>query len=368
MRIRRSGMTGRVLLSAITAAALSFAATVAVARADPGDGISATGATIDKVGWWHEKNVVTETPATAVTVPPPPGVPAGTLAVGALNGEADRLLAIGILPEAVPGDTVSRFTLVIREAVPPAINVNSDAAKIVACPITSFWVGGENGTWATRPEFDCELAKAPGVRAADGTWTFDLLPIGQVWTDPAGTIAADGIVLVENVASPDGFQSVFTTEGAGALVISLESQNGQPGSEPSIDPPIESPIEGDTFDPGSFDSGSFDTGSAGDLELPEIGSVDVPVGGLPSPTVVGPDVAAPPLATAPTSQAGPNVLGNLPGGVALAVPLFLVLLSLLSIALGPAGEPATATRQGGVSRALAARVHTRSTIPSSEKP
>ncbi len=373
MRIRRSGLTGRVLLSATAAAALSFAATVAVARAEPGDGISATGATIDKVGWWHEKNVATETPVTAVTVPPPPGVPAGTLAVGALNGEADRLLAIGILPEAVPGDTVTRFTLSIKEAGPPAINANSDAAKIVACPITSFWVGGENGTWATRPEFDCELAKAPGVRAADGTWTFDLLPIGQVWTDPAGTIAADGIVLVEDVESPEGFQSVFATEGAGALVVAFESQGGQPSGEPSIDPPVETPIDGGSFDPGSFDSGSFDsgsfdTGSTGDLSIPEIGSVDVPVGGLPSPAAVGPDVAAPPLATAPTSQAGPNVLGNLPGGVALAVPLFLGLLTLLSIALGPAGEPATATRQGGVSRALAARVHTRSTVPSLEKP
>jgi len=359
------GLVARIVLSALGAAALSFAATGGAALAEAGDGISATGATVDKVGWWHEKNVATSTPAANVTVPPPPGVPAGTLAVGAINGEPDRLTAIGILPEAVPGDTVTRFTLTIKEAAPPALNANSAGAKIVACPITSFWVGGGNGTWATRPQYDCELAKAVGTRAADGTWTFDLLPIGAAWTDPAGTIAADGIVLVEDVAVPEAFQSVFATEGPGALVVALESISAEP---PSTEAPIEPSVDGSIG--GSTDGGSFGSGS-GSFELPEIGSSEVPVGGLPAPASAPPVTveSAPPLAIEPVVQTGPNVLGNLPSTLALAIPLFLALLGLLSFSLGPAGEPAAATRQRGVSRALAARTRPSPTItPSPEAP
>jgi len=346
------GLVARIVLSALGAAALSFAATGGAALAEAGDGISATGATVDKVGWWHEKNVATSTPAANVTVPPPPGVPAGTLAVGALNGEPDRLTAIGILPEAVPGDTITRFTLTIKEAAPPAVNANSAGAKIAACPITAFWVGGGNGTWDTRPQYDCELAKAVGTRAEDGTWTFDLLPIGAAWTDPAGTIAADGIVLVEDVAVPEAFQSVFATEGPGALVVALELISAEPPStEAPIEPSVDGSIDGSIG--GSTDGGSFGSGS-GSFELPEIGSSEVPVGGLPAPASA-PQVteqSSPPLAIV---QTGPNVLGNLPGGLALAIPLFLALFGLLSFSLGPAGEPVAATRQRGVSRALAAR-------------
>lgn len=347
VRIRRTGLPARILVSALGAAAVSFAATGGAARAEAGDGISATGATVDKVGWWHEKNVATETPAAIVTVPPPPGVPGGTLAVGAVNGDADRLTAIGILPDAVPGDTITSFTLTIKEAASPAVNANSTGAKIVACPITSFWVKAENGTWVTKPEFDCELAKAAGTRAASGTWSFNLLPIGEVWTDPAGTVTADGIVLVEDVDTPEAFQTVFATEGEGALVVSISSTPGEPPTtEPTVAPPFE-----DT-------GGSFDPGAAGGFEVPDLGFGSAPVGGLPAPAVTTPTTnaqAAPPTATTPVASSSPNVLGNLPGGLVLAVPLFLALLALLSFSLGPAGEPAVAGRQRGVSRALAAR-------------
>jgi len=345
VRVRRRGLPSRILISALGASALAFAFADGTARAEPGDGISATGATVDKVGWWHEKNVATETPAAIVTVPPPPGVPEGALAVGAVGGEPDRLTAIGILPDALPGDTITSFTLAIKEAGPPAANANTGEAKIVACPITAFWVPGTNGTWATKPEFDCDIAKATGTRADDGTWTFDLQPIGQAWTDPAGTITPDGIVLVEEVDAPDTFEAVFATEGEGALVVTLESTAGAP---PDTEP---SAIGGGT------DGGVVDAG-AGGFDLPDIGAGEVPVGGLPTPEASPPGTAAPdaaPVAGAPIASASPNVLGNLPGGLVVAVPAFLVLLALLSFSLGPAGEPAAATRQRGVSRALAAR-------------
>jgi hypothetical protein len=338
---------------AVAAATVAFTAVVliSVALAEAGDGISATGATVDKVGWWHEKNVATSTPAANVTVPSPPGVPAGTLAVGAFNGEPDRIAAVGILPDATTGDSITSFTLAIKEAGPPAAGFNGAAAKIVACPITEFWVGGENGTWDTRPKYDCNLAKAAGTRAEDGTWTFDLLPIGQAWVDPAGTIAPDGIVLVEEVDSPDGFQTVFATSGEGAVVVSLLFEPGAGSTEDDL-------FADDPTLTGDAGSGSFDSGSSG-FDAPSIGSSDIPVGGLPAPDVASPAPGATPQDAAPVAPSAiayhPNVFGNMPGGVALVIPAFLVLLGLVSYSLGPAGEPAATTQQRGVSRALAAR-------------
>ena len=362
MKHRLRTPLGRLVVGTLTALTAAVVL-VSVALAEPGDGISATGATVDKVGWWHANNTATNTPTAVVTAPPPPGVPAGTLAVGAFNGEPDRITAIGILPEAMTGDSITSFTLSIKEAGAPAAGFNGAAAKVVACPITEFWVGGENGTWENRPEYDCNIAQAPGTRAEDGTWSFDLLPIGQLWTDPTGTIAADGIVLVEQVEAPEGFQTVFATSGDGALVVSLAFE---PGSGSADDP---------FADSGAFsDLDGFDTGASGDssFDTPAIGSGDITVGGLPSPDVATPTAGstpqdAPPVAPATIASERPNVLGNLPGGLALAVPLFLVLLGLLSYSLGPAGEPATvATRQGGVSRALAARARAASSPSSLE--
>ena len=350
MRRHAPGRLVRVLLSATGALATSAVVTVGGASAEPGDGIRATGATVDRVGWWHEQNVATETPAATVTVPPPPGVPEGTLPVGALDGEPDRISAIGILPEAVPGDTVTEFTLTIKEAEAPAVNANSASAGIVACPITGFWVAAQNGTWVNRPGFDCDVAKAPGARADDGTWTFDLRPIAEAWLDPTGTLAADGIVLVEDVESPSAFQTVFATEGEDALVVTLVTTSGTATTEPSLDP-------------GTFTDGAT-TGDEGDFSAPAIGAGDVPVGGLPTPEVTSTpstESAAPPVAAIPVA-ASPNVLGNLPAGLIVAAPAFLVLMGLLSYSLGPAGEPVAAARQGGVSRALATR--TRSSSPS----
>ncbi|MEX2292222.1 MAG: hypothetical protein WD691_00420 [Acidimicrobiales bacterium] len=355
MRSRLRSSAARALLAAATASAAALML-VAVAAAEAGDGISATGASIDKVGWWHFANFQTATPAAIVTVPPPPGVPAGTLAVGAAAGDPDRIAAIGILPDAQVGDSVTTFSLSIREAGSPAAGFNGEAAKITACPITAFWVGGENGTWDTRPTYDCELASAEGVRADDGTWTFDLLAVGRAWLDPGGSIAPDGVVLVEAVDAPEGFQTVFATSGEGAIVVTFAFTPGA-GNEP--EPPID-------------DGGAFDSGSDG-FVAPAFGSPDIPVGGLPSPDIETPSAGetpqgAPPVEPRTIAHTGPNVLGNLPGGLVLMVPLFLGLLGLLTYSLGPAGEPVAATRQRGVSRALAARARVASDARSSSFP
>ncbi|MDP1806372.1 MAG: hypothetical protein Q8K72_14455, partial [Acidimicrobiales bacterium] len=250
--IRSPGARMRTILCALTATALSWTITGGAA-AEAGDGARATGATLDRIGWWHEKNVSTSTPAASVTVPPPPGVPAGTLAVGAVNGEPDRIAALGIVPDALPGDSITTFTLTIAEASPPAINAGSDDAAVVACPITSFWVPAENGTWDTRPSYDCDLAAAPGTRADDGTWTFDLLPIGAVWTDPAGTVTADGVVLVEAVDSPTSFEAVFATEGDDAIVVTVESGAGPTDPDGGFEPPLTDGGGDFGIDPGGFE-------------------------------------------------------------------------------------------------------------------
>lgn len=346
----------RALLAA-AATSMAVLMVVTVAAAEAGDGISATGASIDKVGWWHSANFQTATPAAIVTVPPPPGVPAGTLAVGASAGEPDRIAAVGILPDAQVGDEITAFTLSIREAGAPAAGFNGAAAKIIACPITAFWVGEENGTWDARPTYDCDLASAEGSRADDGTWTFDLRSIGQAWVDPNGTIAPDGVALVEHVDASEGFQTVFATSGDNALVVTLTFAPGA-GNEPEP-PPID-------------DGGSFNPGT-GDFISPSFGSEDIPVGGLPTPDVETPTAGetpqdAPPVAPRPIAHTSPNVLGNLPGGLILALPLFIGLLGLLTYSLGPAGEPAAATRQGGVSRALAARARSLHEARSSSSP
>lgn len=340
-----------------------FGASLAdMALAETGDGVTATGATVDKLGWWHEKNVATSTPAAIVTVPPPPGVPAETLAVGAVNGEPDKVAAVGIVPDVALGATLSTFTLTITEAEPPATNVNTDAAKILACPITAFWVAAENGTWEMRPTYDCDLASAPGTRADDGTWTFDLTPIGQVWLAPDSTVAADGVALVEDVESPESFQTVLATSGEGAITVSFAAT-----PSPDVDAPV---------DPGSFDGGvaapDFSTGSGSigldspSLGLPNLGAGPVvPPAAAPSSSVAQPKPPSAPRAIAATS---PNVLGNLPPGAALLLAVLLGLAGLMTYSLGPAGEPAVATRQRGVSRALAARARADHLPPSLERP
>lgn len=138
---------------------------------------------------------------------------------------------------------------------------------------------------------------------------------------------------------------MFTTDGDKTLVVNLEFQAADETGDP-----------GGGFDSGGT-GGSFDGGSGG-FETPSFGSTDIPVGGLPTPGASDPGTtptSAPPAAPRTIASTSPNILGNLPGGLVLAVPLFIALLGLLSYSLGPAGDPVAATRQRGVSRALAAR-------------
>ncbi len=335
---------------AVIAAVLAMA--LSGARAQTGTGqISASGATVDKVGWWNKVNAAPSNPA-GVTIPAPPTVPKGSLAVGAQAGEPDKVIAIGILPDEQGEATVATFTLTLHETTSTGTQINSSAAKLAACPITSFWAGGENGPFDTVPDYDCELAKAPGTRAADGTWSFDLLPIGQLWFDPAGTVTADGIVIIEDVDAPTAFQTVYSTANDGDITVVLQvTPTGT--SDDLLGGGFDDGAAG--TDVGSFDSAGFDTG--GGFVSPSIGSSDIPVGGLPAPSTTpaagdaAEETATP---TTPVAARSTGLLDNLPGGLILLIPLVIALLGLLSFTLGPAGEPVLVVRERGVSRALAA--------------
>lgn len=324
----------------------------------------AEGATIDKTGWWNRANTTTATPAGPVTVPPPPGVPPGDLTVGRTGAEPTAISAVGIQPEEGPGSTVESFTLTLREDPDAEANQGAEEAAIVACPITSFWAGGENGTWETRPEFDCEAASAPGVRDDEGTWTFDLAAIGGLWADPFGTIRADGVALVPDDATEGSFQVVWL--GGDAIDVKLQAEPAAEEDDTFAAPPVADPPSDAGFSSGPSGGGSSifspPTIAAPSFssDAPTIGAP--PVEGLDEPVVedAGDDevAGAPVTASAPRSTRAGTLIGNLPPAGLLLVPIALATLVAMSYWLGPAGQPSTIDRRGGVSRALALRART----------
>lgn len=327
-------------------------------------GADARGATIDKTGWWSRPNTTVPTPAAPVTVPPPPGIPEGDLAVGYAGGtDPSAIAAVGIKPEEGPGATVTRATLTISEDPDAGGNVNTSSASIMACPITAFWAGGDNGAWDTRPDHDCEAAAVEGERANDGTWTFDLTPIATLWFDTFSTILADGVVLKPLIGpQTQPFQAVF--QGGDAIDVVIEAEPGPDDGGFDFDTPTTQPPSGD----GGFGGGD-DFSSGSDFDAPDSGSFEPP----PSPDVTAapePDAgstddetATPPAAEGPdtepvASRAG-DIFGNLSPLVYVGLLAFAGILLTMSYWLGPNGQPVTTIRQRGVSRALDARTRAR---------
>ena len=329
---------------AVGVAALAFSATALAASPAPVAQAQAgtqTGATVDQTGWWSQANAVPASPVPGVTLPPltvpaPPSVPAGTIAVGATVGQIDKVAAVDIGPEITDG-VVEHAVLTIAEAPNgEQLNNTGSEAVIVACPITQFWVGGANGQWSNLPPNSCTSGKAVGARSADGVWTFDLTPIAAQWLEP-GVLSPNGVVLLPEVPSPSGatFQVVLTGDPS-SIGIDLAATERAPTT---------------TAAPATT-SAAAPIGGGG-------GGTPAPVTAAPptSAAAATPTSAAPVRAPAPASSPrSDKILGNLPAGVILLALLALVVAVLLMVALGPLGEPATGiAREGGVSRALAAR-------------
>lgn len=340
-------MKGRIFIA--LGAIFLFAGIAALPASGAVDPDNVDGGTVDKVGWWNRSNMRIDNPTGPITVPPPPGIPEDRLVVGAAGGDPASMSAIGFLPEADKGAVVTSFTLTISESDDPA-NQGGDGAVIGACPIVSFWAGGENGAWDTRPEWDCEAALAEGTRD-DGTWTFDLTPIATVWLDPLEAIAPDGFVLIEGSDPPDSFQVVFDPS---TVELALEFE---PAPDTAEDPFVIPDAPTDTSGPtGNFsapissgNSSTFGGSPSVDVETP---TTTAPA--APQPEPPSDEQALPTQPAANESNEG-VFFGNLPGGLPLLLLAVGGLCVLMGLALGPLGEPTTHTRQRGVSRALEAR-------------
>jgi hypothetical protein len=261
-------------------------------------------------------------------LPQSPLVPEGSLPVSAALGEPQNVAAVGIvLPSGM--DVIQ---LAMTLAVTPDGQSNDGQAALQACPITSFWGPAEGGTWEDRPKADCERA-AKGERNDDGSWTFDLTSMASDWVGQP----SNGVLLTEASDAPATFQVAFAGLPDG---IRFEADL-QPASSDG------------GFALGGTGFGGTATGSS---ESPAID-----VGALPAPSLARGEAEAAPVRRSPARtvaalprQAG-HVLGNLPLGMALLLPLALLLAAaLLQTVTGPA-RPARTRRQGGVGRSLAAR-------------
>lgn len=331
-----------------------------------GDDVTDSGtssAILSQDGWWNRaqgrQEPEPETPLRPViggTVPAPSTVPADGLGVGAVLGEADKVAAIGFVLDAPLDAFVDRLTLTVKESSTANANANAASAAIVACPITDFWASAKNGDFVNRPGCD-EGQSVPGTRAADGTWTFDLLALGAAWLD--GTLSQNGVLLKEAVEPPASFQVSFGDLTTDTVQLDFSASGG--GFSASSDffddsfvteTPTDSGADsGFTLEesPSTFDAGSsFDAGAADSLTA------------APTPVATTPAAPAPRPVT-PVSGVAPIAEVSLFGNLPVAVVLFLIVLIagaalFLGLVLGPLAAPTPATvRRGGVSRALAAR-------------
>lgn len=332
------------------------AATAAAPSVKPG---SESGASVTKTGWWWKANDTSELPPEASpgtdALPPPPApknVPEGSLPVAAVLGDPEKAAAIEFAFDASPGSVVSSFLLSLRESAEPGANAGADAetTQVVACPITEpFWSEGEAATWRAKPDFDDGLCQ-PGVRGADGVWTFDLTSFAAQWlgTDQQ---TSGSVMLVEQVDQPHSFQVTYDGTEEKGIGVKLVATPGPPatGSFGGVDGGAG----------GAVGTGESGTGSTGEFEP---GLDSVPEGDAADSMPAGPDapVAAPGQAGTPQPQAAgtqpfliaPSVLEDMPTGVWVLAPVVLGMAYLMMLTLGPGGEPAAVTSRRGVSRAL----------------
>lgn len=320
----------------------------------------------EKTGWWNSlQGIESGTPLAPIGGAYPgfpqqaTGVPVGDFASGLRAGELDKLGAIGILIDAPPGAVVEEFTMTLTESLDPgATNSGQALAKITACPIVAYWVEAENARFNGRPEADCKIAAAPGVRQVEtGKWTFDLKAYGQALLATGSTLGQNGVALVPAGAAPESYQ--VTWAGLQSETPPTFTFRATGGEEPP-----------DALGTDSGFGTVGDSGFGGDFSEPTFGddirtdSFDSGAGSLdPAPAPSDPaapiDTAAPPAAGGGESSGGGqigNIVGNLPAYSLPGLIGLLVLFAAVGLALGRPLETDEATkRRGGVSRALAAR-------------
>ena len=350
--MRRHNLGGRATVAA--ALALATLGGVAMAQEAGPAPLPMEGAPVEDAGWWNRLRPEIALPTGQPPAPPVPGVPEGALVVGATAGDPDAVAAVAVEPEHAEGATVESFELLLREVDDEGANLGTDLAVVVACPITGFWIGGENGVWETRPEYDCSLAEAPGVRAEDGSWTFDLRAIGQLWSDDA--LTNEGVALVEKVDPPAGFRVAY----AGLADLGIGARVVATGGDEGGDDPFGGGSSGGGFDTGGGFTGGGSTGGGGSFGVPTGGSSTPPLATTATTAApAGDDEAAAdvPLPSVPIAGPG-SPIGTLPWWSWPLAVLVAAMGVLAMVALGPSGEPTAAGSTGGITRALEARIRT----------
>ncbi len=279
-------------------------------------------ADVSKDAWWSFYGQ-------GLPVAAPTTVPADALGVGHNLAQPDKVTAIDISLKATPGSAVQTLALTLKEAEGPGANIGAAQAVVVACPITGPWEPVVNGNWVDVPDYDCTLGKAIGKRAMDGTWAFDLRSFGVQWLDTDYPLEQAGIlILIEESTQPAqvSFRAIETGE------FRLEFAATAPTA---IDEPVEPVI-------------------VGGLE-PTEAPAPAPAAPLAPPREPAPEVImTQPTQTQRENITDPDILGNLPWGVWLLVPILIGGAAAVSYALGPgARRGGTARRrEGPVSRAL----------------
>lgn len=283
---------------------------------------AARDANVPNDAWWNFYTAVL--PAATPTT-----VPEDAIAVGHNIAQPDKVAAVGIQLEADPGSTVQTLSLVLKEAEDPAANIGADTAAVVACPITGPWDPVANGEWVDVPNYDCALGKITGKRSDDAMWSFDLLPLGRQWLDAEFPLEQAGVLLlIEESSQPAqvSFRSVKTGEFRLEFAVASAAEPEEP-SEPVV---------------------------VGGLETPE--APEAPVAqpeSAPAPSEPEAVLVTQPVQAQRESVPEPDILGNLPWGAWLLVPLVIGAAATVSYALGPGRRQGARRREGPVSRALA---------------
>jgi hypothetical protein len=358
------------------------------ARADtPGpDTTSRSAAT--QSGWWNRLQGPAEgepdgNPVRPLVpaVPKPPTVPADAVATSAGAGQVDKVAAVGLDLVLADGDSVDHLVLRLAESKAGGANVGADKAKVTACPATGPWGPSQNAAWRERPTADCKLGSAEGVRADDGTWTFDLTAIARLWSGAAPPLAPNGIVLaVDPAGSPSPVQISWLDVDSGHVAVDLTAAPAAPA--PAAAPP--GPVAAASAAPAPGGP-PYDTAAGARIFPASAGGVSPDplafASGRPTfaSTAVGPDPSGPDssgtvpapagpaeaaLEAPPGSPPGPVLRArpavdfweHVPGSTALLIPVAAGLAVLIGLVLGPTGRPAPVfRREGGLSRALARR-------------
>ncbi len=364
---------------------IALAGPASAAEKGPKPGAFRGGALIQN-GWWSRSNE--PPPETGLAQPPSvpaPAAPAGTLPVALINGEPERIAALEFGLKGGADSTVTQVLLALAESDERGANINAELAGLQACPVTeAFWVGVENGAWTTAPVYDCEAGVAPGVRADDGVWTFDLTALASQWTasdrtdspavvvvgavpvDPAQgansfQVAFDakkgvGLTAKATPASPDG-ESAGGTDGTSGTDGGDSSNPGTTGTSSSGGTALggSSGSFGGESSSGGSGGGSFDSGDTDPLSSPDSTAVEGAEGGDSGESLPGTGFAPDSTVEAGGGSllAAPSAWYSGLGVKAFAlVVVALMLAYLVMVALGGSAQPIVGSGRRGVGRAL----------------